>query len=241
MSPGLVTFHGAVDDGPVALRALERNIGYRPRGEWMEADRVSGMLKTLKLSLQHLIPTPRLSTVRCLGDPHVFFKKASLQQGQRPFVSVVCGPPNRLYLIMHTMKHLQARGFPFLFWLRTPGPAELDEASKTSLRPCARCMLFWRTTVLPCVNRLAELTGCPDFLICEDNVALADGAHFSMVVACVEAPASVWGYGNFRRASLRRSPVWHGAKGLYVTPRFCAELEILLDNMPLHAYRHLDN
>ena len=102
-------------------------------------------------------------------------------------------------------------------------------------------MLFWRTTVLPAVKRLAELTGCKDFFICEDNVVLADGVVFAMVVACVQIPASVWGYGNFIRSPGKQHPFWHGILGVYVSVEFCAKLEIMLDNMPLHAYCHIDN
>ena len=217
VSPGLVTFHGLIDDSFLALRALEHEFGHRPGNRWLDVDRVEIMWTLLQLSVAHLSSVP--ASGRCLGDPCMLFKEASRHREARPFLTVVCGVPDRLPLVMDTIKHLDARGFPFLFWLRTPGPTELDEVSKISLRPKARVMLFWRTTVLPCVKKLAEMTGCEDFFICEDNVALADGVDFSMVAACVQAPASVWGYGSFRRSPQRQFPSWHGTKGLYVVTR----------------------
>ena len=151
VSPGLVTFFDAVDDTPLALRALDQGFGLRP-----------GLptLSTLKASLEHVPRSFPLGTLG-LGHPRLILEQCDVDD---PFVTIVCGIPERLPLVMNTMMHLRQRGFPNLFWLRTPGPADLDEVCKVKLRPCTRVMLFWSTTVLPCVKRLETLTGCQNFL-----------------------------------------------------------------------------
>ena len=176
------------------MGALEHEFGHRPGDGSTDVGKSSGMRETLRLSLENLPEEALGPDVECMGNPWTPFE--ATQRGERPFLSIVCGLPDRLRVVMHTIKHLEAKGFPCLFWLRTPGPSELDIACGTSVNPKARVMLFWRTTVLPAVKKLAELTGCQDFLICEGNVVLADDVDFSTVAVCIQKPASVWGYGN---------------------------------------------
>ena len=165
VSPGLVTFFDAVDDTPLALRALDQGFGLRPGLPTLSAGVLATMLSTLKASLEHVPPSFPLGTPMLLGHPRLIFDQCARSDVDGPFVTIVCGITERLPVVMNTMLHLRERGFPNLFWLRTPGPAELDEVCKVKLRPCQRVMLFWSTTVLPCVKRLETLTGCPNFCL----------------------------------------------------------------------------
>ena len=110
-------------------------------------------------------------------------------------VTLVCGSPSRLYLVEHTCRHLRDRGFDNVYWLRTPGPDELESLSKD---PKARVMMFWYSTVLPALKMLNSEWGVEEAFVLEDTCLLASGVTFADVYKETKPwPASIFGYGKY--------------------------------------------
>ena len=72
------------------------------------------------------------------------------------------------------MRQLQEKGFPNIFWLRTPDPLELDELLHTTLAPQQRVMTLWRTTVLPAVLQVHETYNYTSAMVVVDTVLLRE-------------------------------------------------------------------
>eukprot|EP00974_Lingulodinium_polyedra_P046787 4483732-Lingulodinium_polyedra.AAC.1 len=68
-------------------------------------------------------------------------------------MTLVLGPPSRLYLVLATVAHLRQRGFPDAHWVHTLETTSLDV---NDTRANARLMACWATTVLPLLIRLAD-------------------------------------------------------------------------------------
>jgi hypothetical protein len=75
--------------------------------------------------------------------------------GHVDVASVIFGPPKRLYLIRHTRKHLQSRGFKNVGWIRTPDSFELDQYDTDAQR---RVMMIWLITIIPSVQKTGAKT-----------------------------------------------------------------------------------
>eukprot|EP00959_Pyramimonas_sp_CCMP1952_P097239 2032629-Pyramimonas_sp.AAC.1 len=66
-------------------------------------------------------------------------------------ITLVLGPPSRLYLVATTIHHLRQRNFPNVHWLRMPEASELDVFSVPSN---GRVMACWASVVLPLLRQL---------------------------------------------------------------------------------------
>ena len=97
------------------------------------------------------------------------------------------------------MRQLQERRFPKIYWLRTPGPLELDTKLRTNLAPKQRVMALWRTTVLPAVLQVCETYNYTGAMVVEDTVLLRPDVTYMEIaeeIQQIEARAGVWGYGK---------------------------------------------
>ena len=119
---------------------------------------------------------------------------------EKKHATLTLGPPTRLPYIEATMRQLQEKGFPNIFWLRMPDPSELDGNLRTTVAPAQRLMALWRTTVLPAVTKVCAKYNCTGAMVVEDTVLLRQDVTYDDVAAEIqrtEAPAGVWGYGKW--------------------------------------------
>ena len=68
-------------------------------------------------------------------------------------------------------------------------------------------------------------------------------SHVARVIHQKEAPAGVWGYGKYWEkpdAQGNLQPGWSGTKGLWMTPAWCEEIGVLLENTNFEHYQHVD-
>ena len=97
------------------------------------------------------------------------------------------------------MRQLQEKRFPNIYWLRTPGPLELDKHLRTTLAPKQRVMALWRTTVLPAVMKMCEKYKYTGVMVVEDTVLLRPDVTYMEIAREIQqskARAGVWGYGK---------------------------------------------
>ena len=144
------------------------------------------------------------------------------------------------------MRQLQEKRFPNICWLRRPDPCELDDLLDTILAPPQRVMALWRTTVVPAVLQVCETYNYTGAMVVEDTVLLRKDVTYKDVAAEIqraEAPAGVWGYGNWwenKTPDGRTRVGWSGTKGLWMTPAWCEEIGVMLENTDFEHYQHVD-
>ena len=155
-----------------------------------------------------------------------------------PTVTLILGSPDRFHLIAHTYRHLAARQFPYIFWVRTPSGEELDTFDEDATK---RCMMFWYATVLPCLQTLHDEWGTCEAFVVEDTFLCNEGVTFDRVYEVTHNNGSgVFGYGGYKHKK-DRTPAWHGSKGFYLTRSWWEEMAIVLENSSLADWRHWDN
>ena len=77
-----------------------------------------------------------LSTARPSATPRVSLRAPpSGEVPEQQHATLILGPPSRLPYIQGTMRQLQEKRFPNIFWLRLPDPLELDDLLNKN--PCA--------------------------------------------------------------------------------------------------------
>ena len=102
-------------------------------------------------------PWRDLSTSKPSATPRVVLRAPPRAEAtEEQHATLILGPPSRLPYIQGTMRQLQEKCFPNLFWLRLPDPLELDVLLDKTLAPKQRVMALWRTTVLPAVLQMCE-------------------------------------------------------------------------------------
>ena len=144
------------------------------------------------------------------------------------------------------MRQLQEKGFPNIVWLRLPDPVELDELLQTKLPPQRRVMALWRTTVLPAVLQVCENYSYTGAMVVEDTVLLRQDVTYEDVASEIHernAPAGVGGYGNYWEKQTPDGTIrhgWSGTKGLWMTPAWCKEISVRLENTNFQHYKHVD-
>ena len=119
---------------------------------------------------------------------------------QEQHATLILGPPSRLPYIQATMQQLKEKRFPNILWLRTPDPEELDLHLARTLPPKRRVMALWRTIVLPAVSQVCATYHCAGAMVVEDTVLLRPDVTYDIVAREIHdsnAPAGVWGYGNY--------------------------------------------
>ena len=83
-------------------------------------------------------------------------------------------------------------------------------------------------------------------MVVEDTVLLPPDVTYEIVAREIherDAPAGVWGYGNYwtkQNADGTRSHGWHGTKGLWMTPAWCEEISQRMENTNFENYKHVD-
>ena len=176
------------------------------------------------------------STARSSANPPVPLRAPpSGQVPQQRHATLILGPPCRLPYIQATMRQLQDKGFPNIFWLRLPDPLELDKLLKKNVPPQRRVMTLWRRTVLPAVLQLCDKYNYTGAMVVEDTVLLRQDVTYDDVASEIQqrnAPAGVWGYGNYwkkQNADGTWSHGWHGTKGLWMTPAWCEEISLRME------------
>ena len=105
------------------------------------------------------------------------------------------------------MQQLQDKDFPKILWLRLPDPVELEGFLGRTLPPQRRVMAPWRTIVLPAVSQVCDSYDCIGAMIVEDAVLLRPDVTYEIVAREIHernAPAGVWGYGNYWKKTKRR-------------------------------------
>ena len=78
----------------------------------------------------------------------------------------VIGAPSRLYHVQHTAEICRGRGFPTIYWLRTPEACELDRITPDAKK---RCMVYWLTTVAPALQEFWTRLGGTMAMVVEDT------------------------------------------------------------------------
>ena len=129
------------------------------------------------------------------------------QVREQQHATVILGPPSRLPYIQATMRQLHEKGFPNILWLRLPEPLELDELLKKTLPPQRRVMALWRTTVVPAVLQVCDTYTYTGAMVVEDTVLLRPDVTYDILAREIHnrnAPAGVWGYGNYWKKRKRR-------------------------------------
>ena len=144
------------------------------------------------------------------------------------------------------MRQLQEKGFPNILWLRLPDPFELDNLLKKTVPPQRRVMALWRTTVLPAVLQLCDKYNYTGAMVVEDTVLLRQDVTYDDVASEIQqrnAPAGVWGYGNYWKRQYPDGTIrhgWSGTKGLWMTPAWCKEIGVMMENTNFEHYQHVD-
>ena len=153
----------------------------------------------------------------------------------------------RLPYIQATLRHLHSKNFPNIFWLRMPDPYELDEHLEMPVPPHQRVMTLWRTTVLPAVQQICSTYSFTGVMVVEDTVLLRKDVNYEDIAAEIlesKARAGVWGYGDKWPIKKPDGTVdgfgWSGTKGLWMTPAWCEEINLILENTHFDRYRHVD-
>ena len=165
---------------------------------------------------------------------------------QEQHATLILGPPSRLPYIEATMQQLGDKGFPNIVWLRTPDPVELDGLLERTLPPQRRVMALWRTIVLPAVSEVCDTYDYTGAMVVEDTVLLRPDVTYGIVAREIykrNAPAGVWGYGKYwekQNADGTWSHGWHGTKGLWMTPAWCEEISLRMENTNFENYKHVD-
>ena len=130
-----------------------------------------------------------------------------------PEVTLVLGPPSRLYLVVNTVSHLRQRNFPNVHWVCMPEPLYLDGYDVNSQ---ARLMDGWAKVVLPLLMKLESERNIRRVHVVEDTAILAPDFDFHDVITAVgSSDGGIWGYGMYE--VLKDGPSWHGSKGMTVT------------------------
>ena len=99
-----------------------------------------------------------------------------------PEVTLVLGPPSRLYLVVNTVTHLRQRNFPNVHWVCMPEPLYLDGYDVNSR---ARLMVGWATVVLPLLMKLESERNIGRVHEVEDTAMLAVDFDFRDVTTAV--------------------------------------------------------
>ena len=97
--------------------------------------------------------------------------------------TLILGPPIRLPYIETSLRHLNDKGFPNIFWLRMLDPDELDAHLNITVAPQQRLMTLWRTTVLPAVQQVCTACNCTGAMVVEDTVLLRKDVTYEDVAA----------------------------------------------------------
>ena len=137
-------------------------------------------------SVRSALPSVRIgnrSTVRTSAPPRVPLLRAppSVEVPAPQHATLIIAPPSRLPYVEGTMRQLQEKLFPNIYWLRTPGPLELDKHLRTTLAPKQRVMALWRTTVLPAVMQVCGTYKYTGAMVVEDTVLLRQDVTYSEV------------------------------------------------------------
>jgi len=108
-------------------------------------------------------------------------------------------------------------------------------------------MTLWRTTVLPAVQQICTAYNFTGVMVVEDTVLLRKDVTYVDIAAEImesKARAGVWGYGNkweIKKNEKTFSEIgWSGTKGLWMTPAWCEEINLMLENTNFDRYRHVD-
>lgn len=153
-------------------------------------------------------------------------------------VTLVLGPPSRRPYVKETMRHLEEKHFPSLRWLRTPDGPELARLHSDD-QPQKRVMHIYFTTLFDAVTLLCEDHGCEGVSVMEDTCLLRPDVDCERVAREVRGHAAgVLAYGNRRWQDGKFR--WHGTKGVYMTPEWCAQMWIVLANLHVEQYQHAD-
>ena len=234
-APGKVVYFFEFDDAEEALLKLKdkraAETSFQP-GDWVCPELSSARCGTPRPSA-----TPRVPPFRAPPSGEV---------REQQHATLILGPPSRLPYIQGTMRQLQEKDFPNIFWLRMPDPFELDTLLDKTLAPEQRVMALWRTTVMPAVLQVCEEYNYTGAMVVEDTVLLRPDVTYSDVAREIrqkQAPAGVWGYGKFwEEADSQGIPRsgWSGTKGLWMTRAWCEEISVMLENTNFEHYKHVD-
>jgi len=154
-------------------------------------------------------------------------------------ITVVLGPPSRLYLVLGTMRYLRQRGFPNVYWFRTLETADLDV---WAVRPNGRVMACWASVVLPGLMLIidgASKRVPKKFHIVEDTTILSPGVSYAQVAESTAfSEAGIWGYGKFVKSTSSSEPSWFGTKGMSVDASWCTSMQVVLANTRSAQLKH---
>ena len=98
-----------------------------------------------------------------------------------------------------------------------------------------RCMMFWYTTVVPCLQKLDTEENVGRAFVVEDTCICAPGVDFRVVEGETRGiPAGVFGYGGYEEKD-NGLPSWFGSKGFCVYREWWQEMSIVLSNSQLSS------
>ena len=190
-APGTVVYLFEFDDSDEALLELKER-----RGEDLPIERGDRVRPDFQRA-----PNRRQSTAMASATTLAPLRAPpSGEEQEKKHATLILGPPMRLPYIEATMRQLQDKGFPNIFWLRLPDPHELDGHLRTTVAPAQRVMALWRTTVLPAVTKVCAKYNYTGAMVVEDTVLLREDVTYDEVAAEIQrtaAPAGVWGYGKY--------------------------------------------
>ena len=135
----------------------------------------------------------RTSSSIAATTPRIHAGKRLKSSPSNPVVTLIIASPARFYSVEHPYRHLTERGFPNIFWLRTPSGEELDKFDDDATK---RCMMFWYSTVLPSRQALHAEESTSEAFVMEDTfVCRADVIFYRIVEETRNKGFEVVGYG----------------------------------------------
>ena len=141
-------------------------------------------------------------------------------------VTLILASPARFYFVEHTYRHLKERGFSNIFWLRTPSGEELD---KFDVDASKRCMMFWHSTISPCLQALHEEEGTCETLVDDTFICKAAVSFDTIYQETHNKGSGVFGNGGYQRIT-NGIITWHGSKGSYLMQSEWADMAVVLEN-----------
>ena len=129
------------------------------------------------------------------------------------------------------------RGFPNIFWVRTPSGQELEHFDAD---PNKRSMMCWYSTVLPCLRALHEQKGSSEAFVLEDTFVCDVDVTFETIYRETHhRGAGVFGYAGYQQ-NRDGNTAWCGSKGFYLTHAWWEDMTIVLENSSLADFNHWD-
>ena len=129
------------------------------------------------------------------------------------------------------------RGFPNIFWVRTPSGQQLEHFDAD---PNKRSMMCWYSTVLPCLRALHEQKGSSEAFVLEDTFVCDVDVTFETIYReTSHGGAGVFGYAGYQQ-NRDGNTAWSGSKGFYLTHAWWEDMTIVLENSSLADFSHWD-